>query len=359
MLCCATVPAGGHREREVPDALRSADAVADLFLLLDSGTADEAIRVARDLYPNKVRVELLPFRWTGGESCTAARNFGLERAHQLGYRFALELDTDERLHPNGQDLRAILESTTADVVGLRSVAGGYSKDRFIRLPAAGQYVGDLAHEYYSDVSNRVILERARFSEVPKPEAQQRARMADVLARMAQAVTREPRCGRWYYYLGDAQAWHGQDREAADSFERCLEVSDWPHEAAWAAFRAGRLLVRMGDHQRCLDLCGRAIARQPGMGELAWLAGVASLALGRVQDAGAWADTAIAWGEFMGRPKPIRAGFCCPEGLWEWPFELLATVLEATGQDLGARQAAEYAAKAKEKRISEMGETNAT
>ncbi len=351
MLVYSITLAGGHREGSILGALDSAAGIVDKFLLLDTWSADEAIRVAREKYGDRVLVERTPFELTDSPAITKSRNFGLEKAAELGADWALILDTDERIEERGEKLREALETTPADVVMLLHVTCAYEKDRFIRLPAKGQFEAPYAHEYYNNFENRIRAKHARFNEIPKTPEQMRLRMVAIERDMHRAIEAQPEVGRWYYYLGDCQHYRGDYEIAIKTFEQAIDLAGYPLEAAWSAYRGAECALRMKNFPEAIRLAVRGIARLPGVAELPWAAGVASLQLGNVRDALSWAECAIAWGNIMGKHKSNRTGFTFPPALWEAPFRLLSAALAAGGDQKGAQDASRMAERAHQIRLT--------
>ena len=92
----------GNNASIIGDALRSVVDWVDTCLVIDTGVSDESLAVAEGVAGAKF--VLRRFDWI--RDFSAARNFALDAAHAVGADWAITVDTDERIQPNGEDLRA-------------------------------------------------------------------------------------------------------------------------------------------------------------------------------------------------------------------------------------------------------------
>ena len=104
----------GNNVDIVADALRSVVDWVDLCLVIDTGSTDGTLEVARSIAGAKYVERVFP--WIN--DFAAARNFALAAAAELGANWAITVDTDERIIPKGEDLRAVLRNCTEGVVML-------------------------------------------------------------------------------------------------------------------------------------------------------------------------------------------------------------------------------------------------
>ena len=130
-------------ERNIVACLESA-AWADEIIVLDSGSTDRTVELARRFTPN---VAVLPWRGYG-----AARNEALERSHS---GWILWLDADERVTGElAAEIRGILEKDDPAVAGYEIARRAYFCGKWIKH----------AGWYPSRVVRLFRRERARFSE---------------------------------------------------------------------------------------------------------------------------------------------------------------------------------------------------
>ncbi len=130
-------------ERNIVECLESV-AWAQEIIVLDSGSTDRTVELARRFTPN---ASVLPWRGYG-----AARNEGLARSHS---GWILWLDADERVTPElAAEIRGILEKDDPDVAGYEIARRAYFCGKWIRH--GGWYPSRVVRLFRRD--------QARFSE---------------------------------------------------------------------------------------------------------------------------------------------------------------------------------------------------
>jgi tetratricopeptide (TPR) repeat protein len=277
-------------------------------------------------------------------------------AHRLGYDWALLLDSDERItDAKPAEIRRILESCDEQTWLIGDALGRYPKDKFFRLPAVGQWTGEV-HECYAAPGKRGLLSCLRFTELTRNEEQAVARLESIRRDLTEILASNPERPRDWYYLADAIESLAEPRrlcavdsgdteaqsaaiadlnEALIAFQRAGESSPWDQEAAWSYFRAALILARLGMIREAYDLAVRSAGKCPGFGDVMWLLGSLSLDLGRPVHAAQWARMAIAAGSYTcGDRHSDRVIFKHPPGMWELPYFVLADACRALG-DLNA------------------------
>jgi len=244
----------GNSETIVAEAVRSVIAWVDLFLLIDTGIADKTLQIVRQLAGPKFRCDC--FSWCS--DFARARNFALERAAAHGARWALTVDTDERLLFAGikslEDLRARLEADPEVLVWLVSFAGGYyAKERIIRVPSQLSWQGR-THEALvgATASQRGILAGVSFTELPKNPDQITAKLRRDLEILRDETQRLPGDPRWWYYLGQTLEDLGERREAVEAYRQCSVLEGWVEQAAWACYKGAVCLCHLQDFQKAIE-----------------------------------------------------------------------------------------------------------
>ncbi len=345
MKICSTTLTANHASL-IADALRSVVEWVDICLVIDTGVTDETLAIAREVAGAKYAERR--FAWTNDFS--AARNFALDAAHELGANWAVTLDTDERIETRGEDLRATLGSAKEGVLMLSDAERTYAKERFFRLPMRERFAGP-THECFAayKVGTRT-LERACFRERAKTEPALRAKFERDAAILAAHVQAQPQDPRWHYYLGESLKNLGRDAEAVTAYDACAALRGWNEESAWACYRAAECLCRLRRFRDAVDRCANGLARHAGIAELAWLAGFASYEGGDAAQAVYWARLAIAHGSFRGDGARVpRIGFRNPAALYEGPYDVLRFALKTLGDAEGAAEAEILYAAAKAER----------
>ncbi len=331
----------GNSEREIRDALRSVVDWVDVCLVVDTGVTDRTLEVAREIAGDKLVVR--EFAWR--HDFSAARNFCLDAAHDLGGSWAITVDTDERLDLNGDDLRTTLRETPHGVVMMPDRDRVYMKERVFRLPMPVRYNGPTHESFTGYEVGLEILESASFWELPKTPEQLKRKFERDLEVLRPYVESHPYDPRWHYYLGESLKNLGKFREAIHAYENCIALRGWDEEAAWASFRAAQCREELGEFREMLEVLARGMVSHAGIAELMWYAGYGASRLGNHQQAVYWAQLAISFGRFRGQGAEVkRIGFRFLPGLFEGPFDILRFSLREVGDSAGADAAeAEYQA----------------
>ncbi len=326
----------GNAAEMIRDALRSVVDWVDVCLVIDTGVSDDTLRVAAEVAGPKLEVRR--FEWIGDFS--AARNFALRAAHELGATWAITVDTDERIQLNGEDLRALLPSVSEGVLMMYDEARTYSKERCFRLPAGAEFEGP-THESFAGYRVGVrTLARATFRELPKSAAALRQKFERDVAILTRHTRAHPDDPRWFFYLGESLANLGQLEQALPAYDRCASLRGWNEESAWACYRAAECLCKLGRHVEAVEQCGRGLARHAGVAELAWLAAFACYRSRELAQAVYWAQLALVFGWHAGKGGKVpRIGFRNPSALYEGPYDILRFAYRELG-DSAAAEAAE-------------------
>lgn len=325
----------GNNAAQIGGALESAIGWVDACLVIDTGVTDDTLDIAKRIAGCKLVVRSFP--WVGDFS--AARNFALDAAAELGADWCMTLDTDERMALHGADVYSVLAQTSARVLRVADEAGTYEKERFFKLPMEVRFTGPTHESFPAYKAGVATLERVSFSELPKTVEQSRTKFdrdATILAAYTQEHPQDP---RWFYYLGESLKSLGRNEEAIAAYERCASLRGWNEESAWACYRTAEILVAIGRFEDAIDRCALGLARHAGIPELAWLAAFASWQAGRADQASYWARMAIPMGMFKGEGGKVhRIGFRHPPGQWEGPYDVLRFALKALGDGNGAEEA---------------------
>jgi hypothetical protein len=324
----------GNNQDLIGDALKSVVDWVDACLVIDTGVTDRSLAVAREVAGDKY-IER-PFAWVNDFS--AARNFALEVAHELGGDWAVTLDTDERIDRRGEDVRGVLARATVECFLVKDGGGTYMKERIFRLPAKWRFNGP-THESYPSYESCAPMPKMCFVELAKTPEQYRAKFERDVATLSRHTKENPTDPRWFYYLGDALQSLGRHLEAIRAYEECAELRGWNEESAWACYRAAECWVALGRFYKAVDACAAGLARHAGIGELAWLAAFSSYKAGSAHQAVWWARMAISMGLYRGRGADVkRIGFRHVPALYEGPYDVLRYALKDLGDASGAAEA---------------------
>lgn len=334
MLIASTTLTGNNADI-IGDALKSVVDWVDVCLVIDTGVSDSSLEIAKKVAGDKYVERRFP--WT--RDFAQARNFALDTARVLHASWAVTLDTDERILPNGEDLRAAMATSSEDVLMLPYEDGSYAKERCFRLPARARFYGPTHEVFPAYKVGMRTLQRARFRELAKsPEALRRKleRDLEILTAHTRAHPKDP---RWHYYLGESLKNLGRAEEAVAAYDACAALRGWNEESAWACYRAAECLSVLGRHRDAIDRCATGLSRHAGIAELPWMAAYSAYQAGDNAQAAYWARLSITHGLFEGQGAAVpRIGFRNPIALYEGPYDVLRFALRNLGDVVGAEAA---------------------
>ncbi len=318
----------GNNESIIADALKSAVDYCDAMILIDTGITDNTIEVARSIAGEKLVVK--KYKWINNFS--DARNFALRCAAEENADWAMMLDTDERMVPNGEDFRQLLENSSKmerspGVIMVHVIDKSYCKERFFKVPVVEEYQGPTHETFPGYKVGALITTQGRFTELAKTPEQYEHKFRRDYDILKEHTKQNPNDPRWFYYLGDTCKNLGNLREAIDAYEACFKLNGWDEESAWSCFRAAECHIALKEIQKALESCAKGLARHPALPELYWLAGWCEYNLGKFHKAEYWAKIAIAVGfhEGFGSKVP-RIGFRLPLGQYDGPYDVLKWAL---------------------------------
>lgn len=328
-MLISTTLTGGARADVIGKSLAAIAPEVDLCLVIDTGTTDNAIDVARAAVPpEKFRLVSWPWRNDFG----AARNFALDEARMILWErndapehapehratdWILTADTDE--WPRYPGARAFLASVPADrdSVLVQHASGTYNQVRAFRATTSARWAMPV-HEYCA--GHRPVRAPADwcFECQPRPTEDRTAKYEHYRAVLEKWTTAHPEDPRGWYYYGDTLAILGYRGSAIKAWAKCAGLPGWQHQAGWACYRAAVCMFELGMPGPAIAMCQTGLKRCPGdMAELAWLAGWIAYQTGDHQLAEHFALGALAIG-----PRPERPGFSYPKAQQELPAQLL-------------------------------------
>jgi tetratricopeptide (TPR) repeat protein len=332
----------------VREALESARAFVDAHLVIWTDAAQSPLGHIADAVgergPGRRTVYRRNWLWTG--SFGEARNAALALAAELGATWGAMLDSDERvICPDPAAFREWLGALQAEkqVVLVHHHDRSHTRERFFRMPARYKFRG-VTHEMYECPAHEQAIappELIMWSELAKTPAQLRAKFMRDAAMLREQLREDPRNGAALYYLGTslqslalyarddgdqegARRLFGEAIEAYREHRRIDTVGApaWHEGTAWSCYRAAECYLAIGEPDRAIDCAAAGMVLDAGIGELPWIASVASLHVGRYEQARCWAEMAKAHG-LGSEAERRRVGFRVVHGLTMGPDEVIA------------------------------------
>lgn len=299
-----------NEERFLEQCLASAAPYVDEICVVDTGSSDRTIEIARAF---GARIEQRDWRSDFGW----ARNEVLAMATK---RWVLQLDADEELLPEARAVLATLRDTPAYRTGVwvrcRNDADDYAgtgsmSHSLVRIfPNAPEirYKGRI-HEFAT-----IDDSPTGISAVHSPAAiVHHGYLKDVIASrnkaqrnleiVREATIAEPEDPFHWFNLGMTAHIMGDAQTACDAFERMLEVNgDRPRGfmANGLSTLADIYTEKLKDPQRALEAARRCLAFAPNYANAHFSIGKAYVEMGRLPEARAAYEDAIADGKFLAK-----------------------------------------------------------
>lgn len=340
----------------IGEALRSVAPVVDACMVVFTG-ADEQDdgdlwSVALNALSPSSENETFEWRqWSWRDDYAAARNAALNFAAETSCDWSTMVDTDERVICSDPDaFRAWLATLPAhvQVVLVHHEDGSHTRERFFWMPARYKFVGR-THEMLPCPENEQVIappELILWSELPKTREQLRAKFYRDVAMLREDIRESPGAGAARYYLGVSlqslglyAREDGREGDAREFFESAIAAyrehvrtdtsgaPAWHEGTAFSCYRAAECYLALGEPNRAIDCALAGLALDAGIAELYWIASIANLREGRIEQARAWAEGAKVHAKGSASERR-RKGFRIPRGLTTGPDEVLAAVASA-------------------------------
>jgi tetratricopeptide (TPR) repeat protein len=278
--------------RQLDGCLASLNGVVDEVVVVDTGSRDESVDVAR---AHGARVHHEP--WQGDFS--RARNAGLERT---AGQWILYIDADERLRPTArEDVEALLAGSDAVAfrVLLHPHSGwtAYREYRLWRNDPRIRFHGIIhekvvpAIEAVAAAEGRPIRDCALALDHLGYEGDQRRKHRRNLPLLRAELARDPRSIFNWCHLGAVLQALGETDEAERALVRAVELARAQPPGVEHGSLAYADLVRLR-HERGDDvseLLTEALGRYPENWLLVWIKARSEIAAGRHEDALLWLD----------------------------------------------------------------------
>lgn len=218
-----------NEEKTIPRLVKSLEGHYDQFVLVDTGSRDGTIEVARGL-----GLEVYKYEWNN--SFSQARNYSCSFARGE-WIFCPDCDEVVKNPSEFYEFLKKVKPSTNQVALYLHTDWNYAGKPSNIFPAhrcfrrgTHKWVGDL-HEYLSPISGvKTITELCRtawFEHHPENH-KDRSWYIDVLRDQANKNPEDP---RWLHYMGREALFRGFYVEALSYFERCLRYHQWDTERA--------------------------------------------------------------------------------------------------------------------------------
>jgi hypothetical protein len=351
MKIVASLITSSTRAHLIGEALRSlswADLIqVNHFVVPAPVIADNTLEIAKSVAGPKLQIVHIPY---DSASISPMRNQALENANATGCDWLAMIDTDERIHTNGMDVRALLRRLPADVTlaSVRSTDGVFTKPIFFRLPTTHRFRNVVHEQLDAPASELPVL---RYTEVPKDPAALAARCRIDESHLAQQAMDEPDNPRWPYMRGCALEYLGRFYEAAGCFRAAAALHKQGPEFSWCCYRSADALLQIGDVAGAVTITTSAQDRGPFIAEMACVLSEATFVSGDSKAAIKYATGAILRG-YQTREGRARlfGGAVNPACLFDMPYILMAQAYAALGNKKAERDAARKADAAEAARI---------
>lgn len=262
MVGLVSTTLSGNSEHVIGDALASVAGMVDKCIVIDTGITDRTLDIARAVAGDKLLVRQWPWR----DDFAAARNFALQCAEEAGARWAITVDTDERILFKPQFTCAELENNAdRDVFVTYSLDRTYTKERILSTGRGLRWEGPIHENVAGTVPERIVLTlNVTFTEVRKSQAQAVHKNLRDVAILRNYAAAHPEVARWQYYLGLTLHNMLRHEEAIPHLRKAAELEDWSGYHAQLALKTlFRVLGTLERWDEAAELCEEVLVRVPG------------------------------------------------------------------------------------------------
>ena len=291
--------------RLLPRCLRSIAGAHDELCVVDTGSTDATLEVAR-----KAGARTLVFTACNGsdgkiEDFAAARNAALALATG---DWILQIDADEVLG-SGAAARIRRHSRRDDVasvmVAMRSGKVGWLSTRLFRRTATVRYVGRV-HEYTERDRAAVAVTDRRIVITNRPDKRgKEAGPARNVRLLRLELADRPDNARALFQLGNELRTDGQLAEAITCYRASIELGTYRHGAFVARYYLAICYLRQHDWERAIATALDAVRVDPRYAEAHCLLGDVYFARGQLAFARQWYRSAVACGAPPETPMVVQ------------------------------------------------------
>lgn len=288
----------------IKPCLESARIAADEVILMDTGSTDDTIEIAKQ-FPKVKVYENTKVGFENGliSDFAAARNFVFAKATG---KYVLWVDAGDRI-ADPKKLREEILAERADVVFMNTVIGqtSFRRERVcLREFAQFEY---RVHEVMnidglSSIDSQTHMEHVGSTKMGREQSL--TRNTRLLKRMLKEQPDDPSRWRWYYYLGRDLKNDGHTQESIQYLRRARDGQGFFEERAHAAIEVARSCMKLEKYNEACDAAYEALRICDGWRDPYYLAGEAYFWAGKY-------DKAIPWyTHCLGIPRPQTT-------LWLW------------------------------------------
>ena len=261
----------------LPDCLESIRGVVDEIVIVDTGSSDETVSIARS-FGAHVHIH----RWDG--DFAAARNAGLEIATG---RWILYIDADERLRPIDPGLVRSVVMQASEValrVRLKPFAGAtpYWEYRLWRSDPRIRFEGVMHEKVTPAIGALVAGERMTVSESPLfidhvgYDGDQTHKHHRNLPLLRAQLSTDPTSSYNWSHLGEVLEGLGEHEPSEAAFEQAVEVARASGQSPGALAFVELIRVRGNRGEDVTGLLDEALSSYPDNIALGWLAACAEV-----------------------------------------------------------------------------------
>jgi glycosyltransferase involved in cell wall biosynthesis len=280
-----------NEETRLADCLESAREAVDEMIVVDTGSTDRTIEMARSL-----GARVLSFPWC--DDFSAARNFALDQASG---DWILHLDADEELDEEDiPQIRQLIDRSDLDsiVVAIHNVEqrpGGRRKvfihpyPRIFRRHPDIRYQG-LVHEFLTHLKatfyTSIRIYHYGYDCPPAEQQERRQRLEKLCLRQ---LERDPNHPVAHFSLAGVYLGNQRIDEARQHLEKAIDLIDpknsqYQHFYLMALHYLGGIYATKGDGDRAMEYCLKAIQIRPDYLDPYFLLGELQFRQGRMEEA---------------------------------------------------------------------------
>lgn len=222
--------------------LKSVTPYISCAVILDTGSTDKTPEIMGDYFnqngiPHTIKVGVF-------KNFEQARNDALELARRSDFKYDYLLldDADMVLKVDDPDFR---DKLVLPVYGLVQKSGSlsYNNTRLVQRDVTAKYRG-VTHEYFDHPQNGVLS--GVYFDDKADGTNRKNKFTRDIALLREALEKEPNNARYWFYIGQSYRDAGMHKEAADAYNKRMNMGGWDEEVWNARVNYGHCLLDLKD-----------------------------------------------------------------------------------------------------------------
>ena len=248
-----------NESRILKRCIDSGSKYADAVLVVDTGSTDTTVQIAKDAGAHVVEHEWKHF----GHNRTLSFQAAVATAKTLGWdlakSYALVVDADMML----DGVRPTLAGDAGYHILQKHGSFEYANTRYLRMDVPWKCTG-VTHEYWDGASTE-LLKEIWINDIGDGGCKADKFERDIRL-LTQGLKDEPKNGRYMFYLAQSYRDSGKPTEAIKWYKKRIAAGGWDEEVWYAMYSIAKIYHSLGDIPKMELWVQRAHAKRPTRNE---------------------------------------------------------------------------------------------